>query len=137
MALEEEYPELGSAFETLWDLDPDFDEKAVVPLRPYIVAPVQAKAVRGGMVTHVTVIARFGARAMGLDHDCRQVAIGTLNARREMSDVLHYRTLEMASRAFFCPSPVAPCRLTIRWSGRVRDKVPSSYHGARAAQLNR
>jgi hypothetical protein len=29
------------------------------------------------------------------------------------------------------------CRLTLRWSGRVRDKVPSSYVGARAAQLNR
>jgi hypothetical protein len=28
-------------------------------------------------------------------------------------------------------------RLTNRWSGRVRDKVPSSYTGARAAQLNR
>jgi hypothetical protein len=28
-------------------------------------------------------------------------------------------------------------RLTIRWSGRVRDKVPSSSAGARAAQLNR
>jgi len=27
--------------------------------------------------------------------------------------------------------------LTNRWSGRVRDKVPSSYTGARAAQLNR
>jgi hypothetical protein len=29
------------------------------------------------------------------------------------------------------------CRLTNRWSGRVMDKVPSSYVGARAAQLNR
>jgi len=29
------------------------------------------------------------------------------------------------------------CGLTHRWSGRVRDKVPSSYTGARAAQLNR
>jgi hypothetical protein len=28
-------------------------------------------------------------------------------------------------------------RLTNRWSGRVRDKVPSSYTGVRAAQLNR
>ena len=28
-------------------------------------------------------------------------------------------------------------RLTNRWSGRVKDKVPSSYVGARAAQLNR
>ena len=28
-------------------------------------------------------------------------------------------------------------RLTHRSSGRVRDKVPSSYVGARAAQLNR
>ena len=27
--------------------------------------------------------------------------------------------------------------LTNRWSGRVGDKVPSSYVGARAAQLNR
>ena len=26
--------------------------------------------------------------------------------------------------------------LTNRWSGRVRDKVPSPYVGARAAQLN-
>ena len=29
------------------------------------------------------------------------------------------------------------CRLTPRWSGRVRDKVPSPNVGARAAQLNR
>jgi hypothetical protein len=29
------------------------------------------------------------------------------------------------------------CRLTNRWSGRVRDKVPSSYAGVRAAHLNR
>jgi hypothetical protein len=29
------------------------------------------------------------------------------------------------------------CGLTIRWSGRVNDKVPSSYIGVRAAQLNR
>jgi hypothetical protein len=28
-------------------------------------------------------------------------------------------------------------RLTPRWSGRVRDKVPSSYVGPRAAQFNR
>jgi hypothetical protein len=27
--------------------------------------------------------------------------------------------------------------LTNRWNGRVKDKVPSSYGGARAAQLNR
>jgi hypothetical protein len=27
--------------------------------------------------------------------------------------------------------------LTIRWSGREMDKVPSSYTGVRAAQLNR
>jgi hypothetical protein len=27
--------------------------------------------------------------------------------------------------------------LTTRWSGRVRDNVPSSYTVARAAQLNR
>jgi hypothetical protein len=27
--------------------------------------------------------------------------------------------------------------LTHRWSGRVKDKVPSSCIGARAAQLNR
>jgi len=100
MALEDQYPELGSAFETLWELDPDFDEKAVVPLRPYIVAPVEAKAVRGGMVTHVTVIARFGDRALALDHDCSQVAIGTLHANRELNEVRHYRTLELAARAF-------------------------------------
>jgi hypothetical protein len=29
------------------------------------------------------------------------------------------------------------CRLTSRWSGRVRDKVPLATTGARAAQLNR
>ena len=29
------------------------------------------------------------------------------------------------------------CHLTNRSSGRVRDKVPSSYIGVRAAQLNR
>jgi hypothetical protein len=28
-------------------------------------------------------------------------------------------------------------RLTNRWSGRVIDKVPGSYTGVRAAQLNR
>jgi hypothetical protein len=27
--------------------------------------------------------------------------------------------------------------LTNRWSGRVKDKVPSSYIGVRAAQLSR
>jgi hypothetical protein len=31
----------------------------------------------------------------------------------------------------------AGCRLTPRWSGRVKDKVPSSDVGVRAAQLNR
>jgi len=29
------------------------------------------------------------------------------------------------------------CALTLRWSGRVIDKVPSPYIGVRAAQLNR
>jgi len=29
------------------------------------------------------------------------------------------------------------CRLTLRWSGRVTEKVTSSYTGARGAQLNR
>jgi hypothetical protein len=29
------------------------------------------------------------------------------------------------------------CVLTNRWSGRVRDKVPSPYAGARADQLSR
>jgi hypothetical protein len=28
-------------------------------------------------------------------------------------------------------------RLTHRWSGRVKDKMPSSYAAVRAAQLNR
>jgi hypothetical protein len=28
------------------------------------------------------------------------------------------------------------CNLTNRWSGRVRDKLPSSHVGGRAAQLN-
>jgi hypothetical protein len=28
------------------------------------------------------------------------------------------------------------CRLTTRWRGRVKGKVPSSYIGVRAAQLN-
>ena len=32
---------------------------------------------------------------------------------------------------------VRGCRLTTRWSGRVKDKVPSSNVGVRAAQLNR
>src|SRR5215510_14942155 len=31
----------------------------------------------------------------------------------------------------------AKCRLTPRWGGLVRDKVPSSGAGARTAQLNR
>jgi hypothetical protein len=34
-------------------------------------------------------------------------------------------------------SYLSPCRLTNRWSGRVKDKVPSSNAGVRAAQLNR
>lgn len=34
-------------------------------------------------------------------------------------------------------SGLAAGRLTPRSSGRVRDKVPSSYTGVRAAQLNR
>jgi hypothetical protein len=29
------------------------------------------------------------------------------------------------------------CRLTNRWCGRVKDKVPSSIVGTRAAQFNR
>jgi hypothetical protein len=33
--------------------------------------------------------------------------------------------------------PIAYSRLTPRWSGRVLDKVPSSYAGVRAGQLNR
>ncbi len=32
---------------------------------------------------------------------------------------------------------VVETHLTNRWSGRVKDKVPSSYTGVRAAQLNR
>jgi len=34
-------------------------------------------------------------------------------------------------------SPLAVRHLTHRSSGRVKDKVPSPYFGARAAQLNR
>jgi hypothetical protein len=34
-------------------------------------------------------------------------------------------------------APLPRRLLTNRWSGRVRDKVPSSYTGVRAAQLNR
>ena len=34
-------------------------------------------------------------------------------------------------------SRLSRCGLTNRWSGRVMDKVPSSYAGVRAAQLNR
>jgi len=44
------------------------------------------------------------------------------------------RTGRLAALRSFCRSW---SRLTNRWSGRVRDKVPSSYHGVRAAQLNR
>jgi hypothetical protein len=37
-----------------------------------------------------------------------------------------------------CPQETfIACRLTNRWSGRVMDKVPSSYHDVRIAQLNR
>jgi hypothetical protein len=37
-----------------------------------------------------------------------------------------------------CPTQVGELRrLTNRWSGRVRDKVPRSYAGVRAAQLSR
>jgi len=35
-----------------------------------------------------------------------------------------------------CCGPLG-CGLTLRWSGRVEDKVPSPNRGARAAQLNR
>ena len=35
------------------------------------------------------------------------------------------------------PRQRAARRLTNRWSGRVKDKVPSSDAGVRAAQLNR
>jgi hypothetical protein len=38
---------------------------------------------------------------------------------------------------FYLVSLAAAGRLTNRWSGRVRNKVPSSYDGVRAAQLNR
>jgi hypothetical protein len=100
MALEEQHPELGTVFETLWDLDPDFDETAVVPLRPYICTPVEATAVRGGIATHVTVFARHGDRVLALDHDCKQLAVGTATAERSVTDVRHYRTLELAVRIF-------------------------------------
>jgi hypothetical protein len=100
MALEEQFPELATAFETLWELDPDFDERAVVPLRPYICAPVEATAVRGGIATHVAVFACHGDRVLALDHDCRQLAIGTSTADRRVTDVQPYRTLELAVRAF-------------------------------------
>ena len=44
-----------------------------------------------------------------------------------------------ALRTFMVKAKVRmmPARLTNRWSGRVEDKVPSSYVGVRAAQLNR
>ena len=100
MWLEEDHPELAPAFDTLWDLDPDFDEQSVVPLEPYVCKTFSAKAIRGGILTHVTVFARHRDRVMGLDHDCRQLAIGTLTADRSMREVRHYRTLEMALRAF-------------------------------------
>ena len=99
MALEERFPELGGAFETLWDLDPDFDEKAVLPLSPYICKPVEATALRGGITTRVTVFACNGDRVLAIDHDCRQLAIGTIS-ERHISDVRHYRTVELAVRAF-------------------------------------
>ena len=35
------------------------------------------------------------------------------------------------------PKGAVLMRLTSRWSGRVRDKVPSPYDDVRAAQLNR
>jgi len=35
------------------------------------------------------------------------------------------------------PRVLAPRRLTPRWSGRLKDNVPSSNRGVRAAQLNR
>ena len=42
------------------------------------------------------------------------------------------------TRAAATPFPVPPtCRLTPRWSGRVKDKVPISSAGVRAAQINR
>ena len=61
---------------------------------------------------------------------------------QSMVRVCRRRVAELPSLGGGGPSrlrgPIAwACRLTPRWSGRVRDKVPSSYDGVRAAQLNR
>ena len=52
---------------------------------------------------------------------------GTLDARGGGKGYMPFRNLVERSRR----------GLTNRWSGRVMDKVPSSYTGVRAAQLNR
>jgi hypothetical protein len=46
-------------------------------------------------------------------------------------------SLLLLSEAIWLRTASAACRLTPRWSGRVKDKVPSPKIGARAAQPNR
>jgi hypothetical protein len=57
-------------------------------------------ALRGGIATHLTIFASHGDRALAVDHDCRQLAVGTSKGERRMTDVRHYRTVEMAARVF-------------------------------------
>jgi hypothetical protein len=47
------------------------------------------------------------------------------------------RQRDKVPRDFISFGNVDVCDLTPRWSGRVKDKVPSPIVGVRAAQLNR
>jgi hypothetical protein len=69
---------------------------------------------------------QVSVRAFFLDNSDGSVK----NAMRSLSKTLHW-SVQMGSFG------TTNSGLTNRWSGRVRDKVPSSNIGARAAQLNR
>src|SRR3982751_2263466 len=57
-------------------------------------------------------------------------------------ELLKFRLRYLALRGYSdrmasCNPGCGACCLTLRWSGRVKDEVPSSHNDARAAQLHR
>ena len=82
--------------------------------------------------------------SINVEHDCKTGKINRLCNNDYCTAVSVIPTLGGISPSAFVigmrksgPAPMSERRLTIRSSGRVGDKVPSSYAGARAAQLNR
>ena len=119
--------ELGMyGLEAKSDADAELREKAVREIWAYNARLNRVRVYRKGLV--LVVIWHTGVSA-----ECWEA----VNA--EVAERLVVPKLSSASRVL--PHDVIEkgeeCHLTPRWSGRVRDKVPSSYVGVRAAQLNR